>query len=231
MLTTTASPLISIRLLPLTVITELTISVILIAYLIYGCNTIDELECTVYNPPMISDILQYHIYDRIFVFIMTFHSVFVFFGNVRAFYTRFAGIFSDGTNSLLYWLGIIATVAPPLIGIFDESIFIIHTTVAVTFFLASSLYIIIFIQAVLSVNDEGVLTPDEEAAVVYLRYLRAVLIIVFVVGFGSLAIHGSGGLTAYAEWLGTIILIDSFSIMARLDHEAEVVMPQSMLKD
>ena len=226
----TTAPFLAIPLWPLTVITELTITVILIFYLVYGCYTIDELECTLENPPMISDILQYHIYDRVFVFIMTFHSVFVFFGNIRAFYTRFAGIFSDGTNSLLYWMGIVATICPPMIGIFDESLNVIHLAFAITFFAISGLYIVIFICAVLAVDKPGVLTPDEEAAVVYLKYLRAILIIVAVVGVGAALIHGNRGLTAYAEWLGTIILIDSFSIMSRLDHESEVVMPQSQLK-
>ena len=95
------------------------ITVTLVLYLVVGCATIEGMTCSLSDLPMISSILKHHIYDRIFVFQITFHSVFVFYPNVRSFYARFGPLLPANTNTLLYWLGVLASVTPPLIGIFD----------------------------------------------------------------------------------------------------------------
>lgn len=128
-------------------ITDIVITTTLILYLFIGCATIDNINCSLTHFPMISHILKYHMYDRIFVLEITFNSYFVFWGNIRAFYARFGGVFNKNVNTLLYWLGLLSTVSIPMVGIIDEDLDnAIHSAFAVVFFVCSALYVIIFVS-------------------------------------------------------------------------------------
>ena len=65
---------------------------------------------------------------------------------MRAFYSRFYGVFDKNVSSLLYWLGIFSAVSIPMVGLIDEDLNNpIHSTFAVIFFVCSALYVIIFV--------------------------------------------------------------------------------------
>lgn len=61
------TPLIAIPLKPVTMYTDILITATLLLYLFIGCATIENIRCSVSHFPMISHILKYHMYDRIFV--------------------------------------------------------------------------------------------------------------------------------------------------------------------
>ncbi len=225
------APIIAIPLKPLTVATEIVVTITLLLFLVVGCQTIEGIDCSVSHLPMISDILKVHMYDRIFVMGITFHSYFIFFGNVRAFYTRFQGVFNPNVNTTLYWLGVAAAVAIPFVGIIDEKVNDpVHSTFAVIFFICGAIYVILFVTHLKSLGPD-ILNPEELKAVVYLEYLRGFIVFLIVFGIGCAAYFGAHGPTPYFEWTGTIALLDSFMLMAQLDNEVEVVIPQKDLKN
>lgn len=150
---------------------------------------------------------------------------------MRAFYTRFYGVFDKNVSELLYWLGILAAVSIPMVGLIDEDLNNpIHSICAVIFFVCSALYVVIFTSQLKSLGP-GVLTPSELNSVQNLQIYRIVIGITMVLGLSSAALNGSHGPTPYFEWIGTLLLLNSFTLMAQLDNEVELVMPANELKN
>lgn len=97
------------------------------------------------------------------------------------------------------------------------------------FYVSSALYVYFFVSALKSL-EPGVLTPRELQDLGYLEILRSIISAIIVLGLTSALIFHSRGPTPYFEWVGTIILLNIFSLMAFLNPDVEVVMPMSQLK-
>ena len=113
------SPILKINLSALTIVSSILVSTILISFLLIGCNNIEDINCSVYKIPMISKILEYRYYDRIFIYVITYFSLCVYFSNVRAYYNKFAPYFDPNMNTTLYYLGTISSFILPFVGIID----------------------------------------------------------------------------------------------------------------
>lgn len=90
---------------------------------------------------MISDILAIRPYDRLFIFLTTFYTLGIMQINMRAFFKKVYGIIPNKTNDKIFYTGLPACLALPMIGIFDEYDYrLIHYSSAGTFFICFTLY-------------------------------------------------------------------------------------------
>ena len=99
----------------------------------------------------------------------------------------------------MLFLSIPSTLFSPLIGVISEDIepTTIHNTLAITFYITSSSYIFIFSYGI--VKNYSKLSIRDKKIVPYLKYLAYLSLFVFVCGFTSVALFGSGGTTPYFE--------------------------------
>lgn len=93
---------------------------------------------------MISDFLKMPFYDRIFCLLSTFMCLTCMLGNIRAvhavLYTPSQNA-ADGSNDILFYCGLAATIALPMVGYFDEDTYkTLHVVFAVTFFAGYTIY-------------------------------------------------------------------------------------------
>ena len=132
---------ISVSLRGLTLIGSITVTITLVIMLIKACNA-GQVECTWrYDSPMVSDVICLPMFDRIWCILTTFWALGVNQVNIRAFYKRLHGKVSRGRNNFIVWVGLVQSIAFPLIGYFDEHEYrILHIIISTTFFVSTIIY-------------------------------------------------------------------------------------------
>jgi hypothetical protein len=91
---------------------------------------------------MISDVIADTVFDRIFILMNTAYFIGVHQVSVRSLHARFHGILTPQLNTFLLWAGLISSFSLPMIGMFDNRVFIwIHYFFALIFFLSSGYYL------------------------------------------------------------------------------------------
>ena len=146
---------------------------------------------------MISHILKYKYYDRIFIYVITYFGCCVYFSNVRAYYTKFAPYFDADMNTTLYYLGTISSFIIPFVGIVDESLCnVVHSVFAIIFFICSVVYLFIFTSQ-LQKHGEKALSPSQKKYIQTLNIIRWILIVLLPTGLISAAVDSIHFLTPW----------------------------------
>jgi hypothetical protein len=132
-----------------------------------GCHYIEDVTCTYGKFPTISDIIKHHMYDRVFLFVITGYCYTVGSFNLRAFYTRLYGVIDADLNDALYKIGTLFIYILPLIGfVSEDTIRLLHGAIAITFFVLAVIYFVGLAYFVIKHQD--VLTPSEKKAIPYI---------------------------------------------------------------
>ena len=133
---------IAVSLRNLTLVSAMSVSVSLLVMLYFSCNDgTGEYVCTYAEFPMISDVIHQEMYDRTFLLITTIFMFGVQQVNIRAYFKKLYGLISDERNDTMFWIGLVALIALPFIGIFDNKLYIHpHVISAVIFFLSFTMY-------------------------------------------------------------------------------------------
>ena len=225
------SPILKVNLSALTIVSSILVSIMLISFLIIGCNNIENINCSVSNLPMISRILEYRYYDRIFIYVSTYFSFCVQLSNVRAFYCKFAPYFNPNMNTTLYYLGIIPSFIIPIVGIIDYKLHnLVHSTFAVIFFISYVSYIFFFISQLKQYGVQ-VLTPSQAKYVQFLNYIRWSLALLLLTGLLSTIFFGPHFLTPWCEWIVTLLLLIFFAIAAPINDYVECIASDGQVRN
>jgi hypothetical protein len=225
---------ISLSLRSLTIFYAALISVTLVAILIASCNDgTGRYQCTFAEFPMISDVICQEMYNRIFILLTATYMFGVHQVNLRAFYKQLYGVVSNGHNDTMFYIGIASMVALPMVGIFDEHMWIIlHVISAGIFFGGFMIYARML--AVSMEANKSKFPADQQAAIQSMYNNVTGLILTTAACAVSGALHGSKGITAILEWATTFYFINFFSIASYANpyydsvHEPGTLVP---LKD
>ncbi len=131
--------------------------------------------------------------------------------NLRAFYKQLYGKISNGRNDTMMYIGMVSMVGLPMVGMFDEKMWVtLHGISAGMFFGGFMIYARILSVAMNEVKDQ--FDQPTQAAIKSMNSNVTGLILT-TVAFGiSLALRGSGGITAILEWATGIYFVNFFSI-------------------
>ena len=180
--------------------------------LILSCNDgKGDYKCTIQDWPMISDVIVQEMYNRTFI-LMT--AVFMF-GvqqvNTRAFYKQLYGKISNGRNDTMFYIGLVSMVGLPMVGIFDEKLWkTLHGISAGLFFGGFMIYARLLSIAMNEVK--GQFDQNTQTAINSMYKNVTGLIACTLAFVVSLALRGSGGITAILEWGTALYFVNFFSI-------------------
>ena len=156
---------ISISLKNLTIVSALSISVTLLYILYASCNDgTGRYVCTYERFPMISDVINQEMYNRVFILLTAIFMFGVQQVNIRAYYKQLYGKVSNSTNDTAFWFGFASLVALPMVGIFDESRWsTLHGISAGIFFIGFMVYGTMVGRSLYKYRDQ--FPPEEQAAI------------------------------------------------------------------
>lgn len=180
--------------------------------LIASCNDgTGDYVCTFQEWPMVSDVIAQEMYNRIFILLTAIFMFAVQQVNLRAFYKRLFGKISNSRNDWMMNIGIASMVALPMVGIFDEHMWkTLHGLSAGVFFIGFMIYGRMLGNALYEVRAQF---PQEDQAAISSVYSHITgLIVTSLSFFISIAIKGSGGITAILEWATVFYFVNFFSI-------------------
>ena len=196
----------------MTIFFSLFITTVLVIMLILSCNDgKGDYKCTIQDWPMISDVIVQEMYNRTFI-LMT--AVFMF-GvqqvNTRAFYKQLYGKISNGRNDTMFYIGLVSMVGLPMVGIFDEKLWkTLHGISAGLFFGGFMIYARLLSIAMNEVK--GQFDQNTQTAINSMYKNVTGLIACTLAFVVSLALRGSGGITAILEWGTALYFVNFFSI-------------------
>jgi len=196
----------------MTLVGCLSVTVALLYMLWQSCKY-DYVECSYPVLPMISDVICLPFYDRVFCIFSTFFMLTAYQADCRAFYKKLYGIASPGQNDLLMLLGLVASIALPSIGFFDEHTYgTVHGICAVLFFGSVGIYAFI-IGGIMGSNKDKF--PEEEwKDIDWMNKLKWIMFASLLILGLSEALWGSNyWLTPFTEWLTTILYLNYFAIL------------------
>ncbi|TNV86768.1 hypothetical protein FGO68_gene16367 [Halteria grandinella] len=190
---------ISVSLRNLTIVSALSVSVSLLTMLYFSCNDgTGEYVCTYEKFPMISDVIHQEMYDRTFLLITTIFMYGVQQVNIRAYFKKLYGLVSDQRNDTMMVFGIIALVALPMVGIFDNKNWIHpHVICAAAFFLSFTIYGWMLASSLESNKDKF---PQSEQAQIDTIGKASTFMVCLTAAFGIL------------EWATVLYYVNYFSI-------------------
>ena len=203
---------ISVSLRNLTIVCSLVITVTLLLILFFSCNDgSGKYVCTLEKWPMISDVINQEMYNRTFILLTAIFMFGVQQVNLRAFYKLLYGKISNGRNDTMMWFGIISMVGLPMVGIFDESMWkTLHGISAGLFFIGFMIYARLLACAMHEVRAQF---DQQTQSAIDNMYSNVTNLILVTCGFiVSIAVRGSGGITAILEWGTALYFVNFFSI-------------------
>ncbi len=188
----------------------ITVTLLLILYA--SCNDgTGRYVCTVDKWPMISDVINQEMYNRTFILLTAIFMFGVQQVNIRAFYKLNYGLISNGRNDTMMWFGIISMVGLPMVGIFDEDMWkTLHGISAGLFFIGFMIYARLLACAMYENRDKYDAPTQQAIGNMYSNVTY--LILVTCSFFVSIALKGSGGITAILEWGTALYFVNFFSI-------------------
>ena len=208
----TEEGVIEVSLKDMTIVGGFIITGTLVAILIASCNDgTGNYKCTIAEWPMISDVICQEMYNRVFILLTAIFMFGIQQANLRAFYKQLYGKISNGRNDTMFWIGIVSMAALPLIGIFDEKLWTkIHGITAGIFFGCFMLYSRLMGNAL---HETRAQFPQEEQAAIDSIYKNISGLMWTTLAFGvSIALFGSGGISAILEWATVFYFINFFGI-------------------
>lgn len=151
--------------------------------------------------------------------------------NLRAFYKQLYGKISNGRNDTMMYIGIASMVALPMVGIFDEHMWkSLHGISAGIFFGGFMIYARLLGNAIYSVKEQ--FPADEQDAIKSIHNNITGLVLTTLAFVVSLALKGSGGITAILEWATVFYFVNFFSIASFANpYYDSVHEPASLKKD
>jgi len=159
---------------------------------------------------MISDVIAQEMYDRTFLLLTAVFMFGVQQVNLRAFYKQLYGKISNGRNDTLMYIGMVSMVGLPMVGVFDESWKTLHGVSAGMFFGGFMIYARILANAM---NEVKAQFDQPTQTAIKSMESNVTGLILTTVAFGvSLALKGSGGITAILEWATAFYFVNYFSI-------------------
>lgn len=173
--------------------------------------------------PYISDVLCLPLYDRITCILFTFFMFTVFQPHVRAFYHRLTGIASESQNTWMLITGLLATVALPGIGYFDEHNYTtIHVTLAGIFFASVGVYSYILSRVLC---DNKTAFPESLWSRIHrARHVKNLMWICLITFLIALVLGGGDyWLVTVMEWCSTLLFLNYFGIISFLDDYYDTV--------
>lgn len=203
---------ISLSLRSLTLVFSSIVTVTLLCILVASCNDgTGQYVCTLQDWPMISDVINQEMYTRIFILETVIFMFSVQQANVRAYYKQLYGKIDESRNSCIMNWGIVAMVALPLIGIFDESRWTtVHGIMAGIFF---GCFMIYSRQLSVALNEVKDQFDENTQKAIGTMYTHVTGIIVTTLLFGaSMAYKGHGGITAIFEWIAVLYYLNFFQL-------------------
>lgn len=201
---------ISLSLRSLTLVFSSAVTATLLLILVASCNDgTGKYVCTLQDWPMISDVINQEMYTRIFILLTVIFMFSVQQANVRAYYKQLYGKIDDSRNSSIMTWGIVAMLALPLIGIFDEDRWTsVHGICAGIFF---GCFMIYGRQLSVALNEVKSQFDENTQKAIDTMYTHVTGIIVTTVLFGvSFAYKGHGGITAIFEWVAVLYYLNFF---------------------
>ena len=228
---------ISVSLKNLTIVSALSITVALVLMLIASCNDgKGDYICTVAEWPMISDVIAQEMYNRTFILMTAVFMYGVQQVNIRAFYKQLYGKISNGRNDTMFYIGLASMVALPMVGIFDEHMWkTLHGVSAGIFFGGFMIYARLLGNAIYEVRDQF---PAEEQSAIKSIHNNITGLMLTTLAFAvSLALKGSGGITAILEWATAIYFVNFFSIASFANpyydsvHEPGTITPTAQVAE
>jgi hypothetical membrane protein len=178
---------------------------------------------------MISDVIVQEMYDRTFLLLTAIFMFGVQQVNLRAYYKQLYGKISNGRNDTMMYIGMISMVGLPMVGIFDETWKTLHGVSAGMFFGGFMIYARILSIALNEVKDQ--FDQPTQAAIKSMNSNLTGLILTTVAFGVSLALKGSGGITAILEWATGFYFVNFFSIAAYANPFYDSVHIPSSLED
>jgi Frag1/DRAM/Sfk1 family len=203
---------ISVSLKNMTILFALTITGALVAMLVASCNDgKGDYICTFKEWPMVSDVIVQEMYNRTFILLTAIFMFGVQQVNLRAFYKQLYGKISNGRNDTMMYIGLASMVALPMVGIFDEHMWkTMHGISAGVFFGGFMIYARLLGNAIYEVRDQ--FPAEEQSAIKSIHNNITGLVLTTLAFVVSLALKGSGGLTAILEWATVFYFVNFFSI-------------------
>jgi hypothetical protein len=229
----TQDGVISFSLKNMTILFGLGITVTLVAILYASCNDgTGQYVCTWQEWPMISDVICQEMYNRTFILLTAVFMFGVQQSNQRAFYKQLYGKISNGRNDTMLIIGLFSTLALPMIGIFDEKMWkTLHGVSAGIFFGCFMIYSRLMGNALYEVRAQF---PAEEQSAIKSIYNNITGLMLTTLAFAiSLALYGSGGVTAILEWATVFYFVNFFGIASFANpyydsvHEPGTLVPKT----
>lgn len=202
---------ISVSLKNMTILFAMGISVALILMLIASCNDgTGDYKCTLQDWPMVSDVICQEMYNRVFILLTAIFMFGVQQANLRAFYKQLYGKVSNGRNDTMMYIGILSMCALPMVGIFDEHMGAPHGIAAGIFFGGFMIYARLVGNAIY--ENRAQFPADEQDAISSIhKHITGLMLTTLAFGI-SIALRGSGGITAIFEWATVFYFVNFFSI-------------------
>lgn len=210
--------IISLSLRNLTVVSCLAITASLLGMLYITCDILETENCKLWEMPpelpMVSTVIAYPIFDRIFCLLAGYYCFAVHQVNIRCFFKMLHGIGDSCLNDFNLFLGLVAVFALPAVGYFDSYWYgSIHGPVAVVFFSATGIYAFI-LSSEMSANESKFPADTVELirVVSVVKWLMAGILGIFAI---SMALFGSSyWLSPLSEWLVVIMFVNFFCVVS-----------------
>lgn len=137
---------------------------------------------------------------------------------------------SPSINNFLYWVGLVACVFLPMIGIVDNQLYRpLHIVFATGFYICICIYFFILLGQIYS-HGMDLLNEQQKQRLVCLYYFRYFMILFLGVALWSGIHFGDNVPTPFFEWGGTLILMNFFTFTALIDADyVELVAPPTAL--
>jgi len=224
---------ISVQVRSLTVVSCLAITGGLLAMLYVSCDIIPIVECDLWSMPpqlpMVSAVIGYPIFDRIFCLMTGYYCFGVHQVNLRCFYRLIHGATDSCINDFLLYLGLVSTVALPAIGYFDMYWYNdLHGPIAAVFFTTVVIYAFMLHSELQS--QEKKFDAEVKEIIYALGYVKWVMLAVFLTFGISMLLYGSKfWLSPLSEWILVVVYVNFFCLVSYSHNFYQTVHPTGKL--
>jgi len=175
---------------------------------------------------MISDILAIKPYDRWFVFLSTFYMLGIMYINMRAFFKKVYGHIPNNTNDRIFYTGIAACIALPMIGIFDEHDYRpLHYVFAGIFFGGFSLYGI-WLGHVMFANKDKFPESEHRTITTLQNNTMGLFLVTGALIFSTFWFGTTCRITPAFEWATGFYVVNYYAIMAYANPYYDSIHPE-----